>query len=44
MVLVAMRQKVAVARLVLLPVLEVVDSDVGVRYMTHLSLGFSFFY
>lgn len=35
MVLMTMRQEKAVARLVLLPILEIVDTDVRIRNVTH---------
>ena len=36
MVLVAVAQKVAIARLVLLSILEVVDSDIRIGYVAHI--------
>ena len=36
MILVTVAQKVAIARLVLLPILEVVYSDIRISYVTHL--------
>ena len=50
MILVTVAQKVAIARLVLLPILKVVYSDIRISYVTHLwsivsskFLCFSFF-
>ena len=40
MILVTVAQKVAIARLVLLPILEVVDSDIRISDVTHLWFSF----